>query len=226
MSKVKLIIKYFIFVTGLFFMGLGISLTAKSNLGATPISSVPYVLSKMFPLTFGQLTFLVNMLFILTEFIIMGKDLPKKQYLQVAVCPLFGFFVDFGMKIFTLVNPESYIAKAAALLLGCLALAFGVYLQIAAKVIMNSGEGLVKAISIKTNKEFGTIKIIFDSTLALIALIISLFVFRQVVGLREGTVISALLVGTIVKFYSALFQKINLKGIVQNIISNACTEDE
>jgi hypothetical protein len=65
MSNTKKLKKYSIFVVGLFFMSLGVALVTKSNLGTSPISSVPYVLSMISPLTIGQFTFLLSLLFII-----------------------------------------------------------------------------------------------------------------------------------------------------------------
>lgn len=206
MSKLKIIIRYFIFISGLFFMGLGISLTSKSGLGTSPINSLPYVLSMIFPLTVGQFTFLLSILFFLVEIIVLRKDFPKEQYLQLLVGPFFGFFVDLGMSIFAFVNPTIYLVKIFVLFSGCFLLALGVYLQVIANVIINPGEGVVKAISNKFRKKFGNIKIMLDSTLCIIAIIISLFTFGNIKGVREGTIICAILVGNITKIYSSIFE--------------------
>ncbi len=119
MSKFKIIIRYFIFISGLFFMGLGISLTTKSGLGTSPINSLPYVLSMIFHFTIGQFTFLLSILFLLGEIIILKKDFPKQQFLQIFVGPFFGLFVDLGMSIFSFLNPNIYIEKIIILLSGC-----------------------------------------------------------------------------------------------------------
>lgn len=192
-------------------MGLGISLTTKSNMGTSPINSVPYVLSMIFHLTLGQFTFLLSILFLLTEIIILRKDFPKEQFLQVFVGPFFGLFVDLGMSIFRFVNPNIYIEKIIVLLLGCFALALGVYLQVIANVIINPGEGVVKVIANKTGKKFGNIKIMFDSTLCIIAIVISLFTFGKIKAVREGTIICAVLVGNITKIYSFIFKRFKYK---------------
>ncbi|MEQ8198797.1 MAG: DUF6198 family protein [Clostridiaceae bacterium] len=213
MSNYKIIIRYFLFISGVFFMGLGISLTTKSGLGSSPISSVPYVLSMIFPVTMGQFTFALSILFLLAELIILGKDFTKEQFLQVLVCPLLGWFIDFGMSIFAFVDPDLYVERITVLLLGCIVLALGVYLQIIANVIINPGEGLVKIIADKAGKRFGDIKIILDSTMCIVAVIISLFAFGQVYGIREGTITCAVLVGSITKIYSAIFKYLKYKRL-------------
>ena len=48
--------RYLIFLVGLFVNSLGVSLITKVNLGTSPISSIPYVLSLNFPFTLGNFT--------------------------------------------------------------------------------------------------------------------------------------------------------------------------
>lgn len=211
MRNIMIIKKYFVFVVGLFFMGLGVSLITRSDLGTSPISSVPYVLSMIFPVTIGQWTFLLSLLFLLAQIIILGKGFPKEQLLQVFVGPFFGLFIDLGMTIFNFVNPHCYAGKLIALLLGCVVLALGIYFQVAANVIINPGEGVVRTIAVKMKQEFGITKIIFDSTLVFIGIVISFFAFRTIKGLREGTIISAILVGYITKKFSQFFKAVNFK---------------
>lgn len=209
-SKAK-ILSWLVFLTGLFFMGLGISLVTKSGLGTSPISSVPYVLSMILPITIGQFTFLLSLLFLLIEILILRRDFPKEQYFQVLVGPFFGLFVDLGMTICAFVNPHYYAEKILILLFGCVVLALGVYLQVAANVIVNPGEGVVKVIAAKTGAKFGNIKILFDSSLCSIAILISLYAFGTVKGVREGTIVSAILVGFNIKIISALFNRFHKK---------------
>lgn len=73
-----------------------------------------------------------------------------------------------------------------------------------ANVIMNAGEAFVKAVSDSINKEFGNVKIVFDVLCVIISLILSLIFFNfTIVGTREGTIISALLTGVVVKSFSS-----------------------
>jgi uncharacterized membrane protein YczE len=213
----KTIVKYFVFVTGIFLMGMGVSLITKSDLGTTPISSVPYVLSMIFPLTLGYFTFLLSILFLFIEIVILRRDFPKEQYLQLMVGPLFGLFIDLGMSLLAPVSPSRYAVKAMVLLLGCFVLAAGVYLQVAANVIVNPGEGVVKTIAQKTGARFGNMKIVFDLTLFFSAAMISLCAFGSIKGLREGTVISAVLVGYITKVFSTVIERFDLKNHVLSL---------
>lgn len=196
----------FFLLLGLFLMGLGISLITRSYLGSPPISSIPYVLCLAVPVTFGELTFIFNVLFLLAEILILRKDFPKHQYLQVFVGLFLGAFVDVGMLLSAPVHPGSYAGQVLVLLLGCAVLALGIYLQVTADVIMNPGEGVVKAIAQKTGIRFGIMKIVFDTSLVCGAALISLSLFGTIERIREGTIISMLLVGYIIIVISSIFR--------------------
>lgn len=195
-------------VVSLLVMAFGVDLITKSNLGTSPISSVPYVLSLAFPFTFGEFTILINALIVLIQVLILRKAFPPQQILQLIVGTLFGFFVDFGMFIFSFVHPNYYGLRLMILLLGCILLAVGIYFEVNAKLVMNPGEGLVRALNLKTGRKFGSLKVAVDCTLVIIAVAISLLAFRSIRGIREGTIVSALLVGNIVRLTHFLVERI------------------
>jgi len=201
---------------GLFFMGLGISLVTRSTIGTSPISSVPYVLSLAFPVTFGMFTFVITLLFFFAEIAIIGKEFPKPQYFQILIALLLGTFVDVGMFLSAGVHPGAYPEQIAIVLLGSAVLALGIFLQVTANVILNPGEGLVRAIAEKTQKRFGIVKVMFDTTLVASAAIISFAAFGHIEGLREGTVISAVLVGYIILGFALWYTRYDLKKYLED----------
>ncbi|KAF0092622.1 MAG: hypothetical protein FD141_806 [Fusobacteria bacterium] len=214
--KFKITLRYLMFITGLFLMGMAISLTAKSNLGTTPIFSVPFLISLITPLSIGTLVFLLTLSFVILEFILLKGKFNKEQYMQLLLCPIFGFFVDTGMYVFRFVNPIDYFSKVVVLVIACFLLAFGIYIQIIANVVINPAEGLVKIISEKTGMKFGNVKILFDSTLLLIAIIISLSAFGKIISVREGTFVVALATGSITKLYMSMFKKLGIDRLSEN----------
>ena len=191
--------KYLIFLIGLFINSLGVSLITKANLGTSPISSIPYVLSLNFPFTLGNFTIVFSILLILLQLLILRKNFKAEHLLQIPVSILFGYFIDFTMVLLAFVNPQSYVVKIIDLLIGCLILGFGVYIEVLANVVMLPGESFVRAITQTWNLEFGTIKVIFDVSMSVIAIIMSLILSHRVNGVREGTIIAALLVGAIAR---------------------------
>lgn len=200
MKQTHLLKRYLIFLTGLFVNSLGVSFVTKASLGTSPISSIPYTLSLGFAPTLGQFTIVFSVLLILMQIAILGKNFQRYQLLQIPVSILFGYFIDFTMLILRGVSPTAYAGKLLSLLCGCLILGFGVYLEVLADVIMLPGEAFVKAVSSRFQKEFGIVKVIFDASMALSAAVISLFLFHNIKGVREGTIIAALIVGIIARF--------------------------
>ena len=76
MEKLK---RYIIFLIGLFINSLGVSLITKADLGTSPISSIPYVLSLNFPMTLGQFTILFSILLIVIQLFILRKNFKAEK---------------------------------------------------------------------------------------------------------------------------------------------------
>ena len=196
MEKLK---RYLIFLVGLFVNSLGVSLITKANLGTSPISSIPYVLSLNFPFTLGNFTIFFSIFLIALQLIILRKNFKLEHILQIPVSIIFGYFIDLTMILFSWVNPEAYIMKIVYLLIGCLILGVGVYMEVLADVVMLPGESFVRAIVLTWKTNFGTTKICFDVSMSVIAAVLSFVFAGRLDGVREGTVIAALLVGFIAR---------------------------
>ena len=198
MGKLK---RYIVFLIGLFINSLGVSLITKADLGTSPISSIPYVLSLNFPFTLGQFTIAFSLLLILIQLIILRRNFKAEHLLQIPISILFGYFIDLTMVMLFFVDPQSYISSVIYLLVGCLILGFGVYTEVLANVAMLPGESFVRAVSSTWKTEFGTTKVAFDVSLTVIAAVLSLIFAHRLDGVREGTIIAALLVGFIARLF-------------------------
>ena len=203
--------RWLIFLLGIALQSTGIALVVKSTLGTSPISSVPYVFSLSFPLTFGQTTFIINMLFLIGQIVLLKKKFNKLQLLQIPVTFIFAALIDLAMYIFN-VLPEIYVYKLIVLLIGAAFVSLGVALQVIANVLMLTGEALVTAISIVTKIEFGNVKTAFDCSLVLIAAAWSYFDLGSIEGIREGTLISALITGSVARFFIKHLSRIDDNG--------------
>ncbi len=208
MEKNNVFRRYVLFLIGLFINSFGVAFITKASLGTSPISSVPYVLSLGFPFTLGQFTVVFNVLLVLMQVALLRKKFPLRDLLQIPVVGLFGFFIDVSMVILGGMNPEIYPIKIALLLVGCAILALGVYTEVAANVVMLPGEAFVRAVTIVFHTDFGITKVCFDVSCSVAAIIISLAVFSGVQGVREGTVIAAVIVGLISKVWGKILSPV------------------
>lgn len=162
--------RYFFFILGLIINSFGIAFITKSALGTSPISSVPYVFSLRFDgFSFGGFTFIMNMLFILLQVLLLRKNFQLIQLLQIGANFLFSAFIDVGMSALSWLNPSSIPLRLISLAIGCVILAFGICVEVAPDVIVVPGEGIVRAISRVSGREFGKVKICFDVTLIAIS---------------------------------------------------------
>lgn len=172
----------------------------KANLGTSPISSIPYVLSLKFPFTLGQFTIIFSVLLILLQLLILRKNFKFEHVLQIPVSIAFGYFIDFTMLLLGFVNPTTYLLQIVYLLIGCVILGIGVYMEVLANVVMLPGESFVRAVVSTWKTEFGVTKVCFDVSMAVIAAILSFIFMGKIEGVRKGTIIAALLVGFIARF--------------------------
>lgn len=196
MEKAK---RYLVFLLGLFVNSLAVSIITKASLGTSPISSIPYVLSLNFPFTLGNFTIFFSVFLIVLQLFILRKNFKLEHLLQIPISVAFGYFIDATMLLLGWLDPQQYWVKIVTLLVGCLILGIGVYMEVLANVAMLPGESFVRAVSSTWDFEFGTVKIIFDTSMVVIAAVLSFILSHQLLGVREGTVIAALLVGFIAR---------------------------
>lgn len=206
MNNKHLAKRYFVFLIGLFINSFGVSFVTKANLGTSPISSIPYVLSLASKPTLGAFTIYFSLLLIALQIIILGKKFKKIDLLQIPISILFGYFIDFSMILLGWVHPTNYILRFIALFAGCVILGFGVYIEVIADVVMLPGEAFVKAVTTRFKTEFGITKVCFDVSMTVFAGILSFILFSKLNGVGLGTVIASIAVGMISRFFRSILK--------------------
>ena len=207
MSMKERIKRYVLCVVGLFILSLGVACTKVGNLGVSPISSVANVMSIGVPqLTIGNWLIITNLIMIGIQACLLRKEFRLYQLLQIPISLLFGYFTDFGVWLFSFITPTSYFMRILFSAVGDLILGFGIMVSVTANVIMNSGEATVLAITKVTNKEFSSVKIIFDLSCVALSVVLSLLFTGKIIGVREGTLLCACCTGLAVKLCSKLFR--------------------
>lgn len=213
-DKTELIKRYIFLLAGLFVNGLGVSFITKAGLGTSPITSIPYTLSLSFTPTVGMFTLVFNIFLVILQVILLRRNFQLQNLLQLPIITLFSCFIDLTMSLLGFIQPETYVLKVISLVIGCLILGFGVFMEMVANVAMLPGEATVRAVSDVFSTDFGKTKIAFDSSMTVIAAILSFIMFKHLDGVREGTIVAAILVG----FIARLFKKY-IGGIEKILIS-------
>lgn len=193
---------------GMLIMTMGIALVTTADLGTTPISTVPLTFSAITGYSFGQMTFALNVCFVVFQVILLRRNFKPVNFLQIPVVGIFAAMIDMWMQFFSGIDvSQAWFAWTLSLSANFF-LALGIYLQVRSKTLVQPGEGVVLAVAFVTKKAFSTLKIINDVTLVALAFVIAWISLGHSVGIGFGTLVSAVLVGLIIKAIDRFCRKV------------------
>lgn len=205
--------RYSLFLVGLFIASMGVAFSAKAGLGTSPVASVPYSVSLVSSLlSFGGWLNLLSVIQIAIQVIILKG---KCNYLEIAIQTIlafvYGYLTNFSVWLIKDIVVTAYPIQFLFMILGCVILALGIWIQLKGAVAMLPGEAMNRAISKVFSLRYENVKIFFDILYIAIAAAICLIFLGKLKGVREGSIIAAILVGNIIKLYNFIFNKVASK---------------
>ena len=205
----KQIRQYGIFLIGLFVASLGVALSTKAGLGTSPVASVPYSVSLVNrALSLGWWLIVLSLIQILVQVLLLRRQCrPVEIAVQLVTAFVYGSLTDFSCGLLSGLDPVSYPARFGVMLAGCAVLGLGIWIQYKGGVAMLPGEAMNRAISQVTGRRYENVKVFFDVLYILLAGTICLVFLGKLAGVREGSVIAALLIGNLIKLYNRVFDK-------------------
>lgn len=208
-TKLKIFKRVLIYLLGLFIMALGVSISKLSNLGVSPVNSIPAVVSEIFKVDMGICTMIIFIGFIFIQIMILQKKFKKSQCFQIFGAIIFGGFVSITNLYVSLFIPAgtNYFLKILYIFVSIILVAFGILLYLEANILSLPGEGVMQALSYKTGISLATAKMIFDWSVVSISVLLSILSIRTLTGVREGTVIAAFGVGICLKIITKYIKK-------------------
>lgn len=196
---------YFI---GLFIMTIGIALSVKSNLGVSPVSSIPYTMTCIWGIEMGKATIIFHIVLVFIQFLLLRKNFKLITLLQIPVGVIFGYFTTFCNYLASFFpTPDNLIVRILMVLASSVIVAVGIFLYLPADVIPLAGEGVMSAVSQVTKIEFSKIKMGFDITMVGVSAAACLIMIHSLGSVGAGTVIAAFLVGFILGIINKAFGK-------------------
>ena len=154
------------YFVGLFIMTIGIALSVKSNLGVSPVSSIPYTMTCVWGIEMGKATIIFHAALVLIQILLLRKRFKPINLLQVVVGIVFGYFTTFCNYLATFLPSTDNIAMRIVLMLvSTVFIAVGIFFYLPANLIPLAGEGVMQAVSEVTHIEFSKVKIGFDLSL-------------------------------------------------------------
>jgi uncharacterized protein len=193
---------------GNFVLAFGVAMAVKADLGITPVNSIAFVLSRVLPKDLGILTdhgFLTGVIYasyVLLQFILLRSEFGINNLLQAGAAVMFGWFVFLCNHLLAFQVPDIYPVRLLFLLSGVIIIGLGIMLYLRAAILPQPAEGLILAIQKKTGWKLHNIKVAFDSSVVVIAAIISFVTVKKIIGIREGTLISMIGIGKCLGFFT------------------------
>ena len=215
-ERIKDLVKrYMLFLIGLFIASMGVAFSTKAGLGTSPVASVPYSVSLVSSfLTFGGWLNVLSVLQILTQVIVLkGKCNYIEIGIQTILAFVYGYLTDFSCWLIRGIEVTVYPMQFLFMILGCIILAFGIWIQLKGNVAMLPGEAMNRAISAVSGKRYENVKIFFDILYIVISALICFVFLGKLEGVREGSIIAALAVGSLIKLFNRIFGRKEMDDI-------------
>ncbi|MBE6049287.1 MAG: hypothetical protein E7214_01135 [Clostridium sp.] len=209
-KKDNIVITLITYFLGLLIMTLGVSISVKSNLGVSPVSSIPYTMTCVWGIEMGKATIIFHVVLVAIQVLILRKNFKIKNLLQIPVGIIFGYFTTFCNYLMSFVDsPENIIIRLTMMLISTVIIAFGIFMYVPSDIMPLAGEGVMLAIADVTNKPFPNIKLMFDISMVVISLVTCICLIHSLGSVGIGTIIAAVLVGIELKFITKFFNAIN-----------------
>lgn len=197
------ILRILMYIIGLGILSLGVVLNTKTGLGVSALNSVAYVLSDITELSLGTFTMIVYLVYIIAQIVLLRKEFKFSILLQLPCTLLFGKYTDFFNQLIQ-IEPDSIFLRLLLLTGAITFTALGVVLTVNMKIVPNAPDGLVEVLAMKTRKDFGYVKNLFDLSSVCVSVTVALVVKGQIIGIGVGTIASALLIGRLIALFNRL----------------------
>ena len=197
----KLLKRILIYLAGLFFVALGVAFSVNSKLGVSPVNSLPYVVSRIIGKDLGTCVTVIFIGYILIQILLLRKNFRPWDLCQILCSFVFGYFVDLAETLLGSFCLPGYPGRLIMLAISIFLVAFGICLYLDTDLLVMPMEGLTVAIN-KTffpKKAFHEVKVLLDCAVVFIGIILCFSFLGELQGIREGTVLCALLVGKVMK---------------------------
>ena len=201
-------VRWTVYAAGMVILALGLTLNTKAGLGVSPMLAVPYGISEIFSMNFGDAAFLMYCVYIAGQFALRGRKSRWFDLLQLPVSLLFSRVLNlFGAVITYNAAVSPLWSKLAVLAMAHVLTAVGVSLSVNMRLIPNPGDGIVQALSDRTGWELGLCKNLTDGTCFLLAVSMCMLTIRRVIGIGIGTVLSMVVVGRVLAVVNGLMKE-------------------
>ena len=193
MKESNRLFRWLFYLLGLLILAVGLTLNTKNGQGVTPIVSVPYCISQLSGLNFGNMTLLIYCLFVAAQFLIKGKKARWTDLLQVPLSIVFTRFMNLFDRLLDF-EPQG---AAATLCTGV-----GAAMSVNMNLVPNPGDGIVAALAQRTGREMGLVKNCFYLLNVCLTLAMGFAFAQPFCGIGLGTLLAMVGVGRVIALFN------------------------
>ena len=153
MKGSKLGIRLLYYFGGFFVMTIGIALSVKSNLGVSPVSSIPYTMTCVWGIEMGVATVIFHVILVILQMLLMRRRFECRNLLQIPVGMVFGAFTTTCNTLAAMLpSTDNLIIRLLMCWIATVFVAIGIFFYVPADIMPLAGEGAMLAISTLTGK--------------------------------------------------------------------------
>lgn len=204
--------RFVVYLAGLMTLALGLSLTAKSGLGASALSSPAYFASQVWGFPYGNCMLVLYLIFITGQLILNPPGEKMKVLPQIVVSLVFSQAMN-GLMVILPSPPEPLWGKLLMLAVAFVCTGTGVSLSLDAKLFPNPGEGIVASLAQFTGIQLGLMKNIVDFSCMTLTFVMGIVTGHFMCAIGIGTLLGVIVVGRVVSVFNGLF-KAKLDGLM------------
>lgn len=193
-------------------LACGISLNTKTDLGVSPLISMPFAVSQIWHLNFAFLAFLMYTAFTILEIFLESDSRKWTDWLQLPFSLAFSLllqFFDTGFDVLLqslgLTDP-SLAARFVMLAIAVMMTGIGVSMSVNMKLIPNPADGLAKVVGERCKRNLGFGKNLIDITSVAITCCIGMLASGSIIGVGIGTLAAMICVGRCIFAFNYMFR--------------------
>jgi len=210
----KFLLRIVQYIIGLLILAFGVTISINSDLGVSPVSALPYVVSVVWDMSLSTCVIIVFSSYIVMQIFILGKEFKWYNLFQLAFSTIYGYFTDFTKWVIGDFALPGYGGRLIMMVVSTIIISAGTTIYVGAKLVPMPMDGISLALAQKLGTDsFPKMKGITGCISVLVCVLICLiFNGGKVVGVREGTVFTAVFVGVFVsvwrKFLNPIMNKL------------------
>ena len=191
-------------------IAIGMTLLIKANLGQSTVSGFSSTLAHILSVKTGTIVFFLNLVCFILELIILKKNVQWSIGLQLLLNSVFGSVVNFflyDVPWIANLSFNTYFQQLALLITAILIMGVGVSLMMSINLAVLPYDALIALVSKTYNIPFVKVRTTADIGFITITLVLAFLFPVPFNAVREGTVIFAFTLGSVISFLNIKWKK-------------------